>query len=138
MNHSTVLTFSALVGLGLLAFLGVAFVLWRAMRQMAHPVWAQTQVRVGPGEPVSALGGDSAKALPGASNVPAERAVLASVQKLDRLEKRLLQLESEAVSARGGGRGVKPASGARATKNQPTEVRESLERGQTLLKSGRA
>jgi len=138
MNHSTVLTFSALVGLGLLAFLGVAFVLWRAMRQMAHPVWAQTQVRVGPGEPVSALGADPAKVLPGASSLPAERTVLASVQKLDRLEKRLLQLESEAVSARGGSRGGKQAAGARAAKNQPAEVKESLQRGQALLKSGRA
>jgi len=136
MNHSTVLTFSALVGLGLLAFLGVAFVLWRAMRQMAQPVWAQTQVRVGHGEPVSALGGDNAKALPGASGAPAERTVLASVQKLDRLEKRLLQLESDTGSARAGGKGRKPASGARAAKNQPAEVRESLDRGQTLMKSG--
>ena len=135
MNHSTVLTFSVLVGLGLMAFLGVAVVLWRAMRQMAEPRWAQTHVRVGPGEPAQALGGDLAKALPG---VPGEKTVMASVKKLDGLEKRILQLESEAASGRGRGKGGKPPLGSRsADSGQPVEVKESLDRGQALLKAGR-
>jgi len=135
MNHSTVLTFSVLVALGLMAFLGVAFVLWRAMRQMAEPGWAQTHVRVGPGEPAQALGGDPAKALPG---VPAEKTVMASVKKLDGLEKRILQLESEAASGRSRGKGGKSPSGPRAASSgEPAEVKESLEKGQALLKSGR-
>src|SRR3989442_8410477 len=88
MNRSTVLTFSALVGLGLMAFLGVAYVLWRAMRQMAQSGWAQTQVRVGPGEPAPAIAR-------GFQDVGPERTVLASVQNLEGLESRILQLESE-------------------------------------------
>ena len=136
MNHSTVLTFSALVGLGLMAFLGVAYVLWRAMRQMAQSSVAQAQVRVGPGEPVSAIAGYDPRALPG---VGAERTVLASVQKLEGLEKRILQLESEAASARGRGNGVK-TSGERSksTRQETPEVRELLEKGQALLRAGRA
>src|SRR5216110_2907564 len=43
MNRSTVLTFSSLVGLGLMAFVGVSIVLWRAMKRMSEPRWAQAQ-----------------------------------------------------------------------------------------------
>ena len=136
MNHSTVLTFSALVGLGLMAFLGVAYVLWRAMRQMAQSGWAQAQVRVGPGEPVSAIAGYDPRALPG---VGAERTVLASVQKLEGLEKRILQLESEAASARGRGNGVKPSGErSKSARQESPEVLELLEKGQALLRAGRA
>jgi tetratricopeptide (TPR) repeat protein len=135
MNRSTVLTFSALVGLGLMAFLGVAYVLWRAMRQMAKAGWAQAQVRVGPGEPVAAIAGYDPRALPG---VGAERTVLASVQKLEGLEKRILQLESEAASARGHGDRVKRPGDRKSARQESPEVRELLEKGQALLRSGRA
>ena len=135
MNRSTVLTFSALVGLGLMVFLGVAYVLWRAMRQMTNSVWAQTQVRVGPSEPVPAIAGYDARSLPG---VGAERTVLASVQKLEGLERRILQLESEPASTRGREVSATPAGDRTAMKQESPEVREFFEKGQALLKAGRA
>jgi tetratricopeptide (TPR) repeat protein len=134
MNHSTVLTFSSLVGLGLMAFIGVSIVLWRAMKRMSEPRWAQAQAAVGPGEAIqAALAEDPTRALP------------ASIQKLEKLEKRILQLECEA-SARGRSPTDKQASesmpDSRARrdtgKKETGFVKELLEKGQALLKSGQA
>jgi len=145
MNHSTVLTFSSLVGLGLLAFVGVSVVLWRAMKRMSEPRWAQ--MTVGPGEPIpAALSDDPAKALPGASGEAGAKKLPASMQKLEKLEKRILQLESEAASARSRGHSGKPASESMSDnrtrrdsgKKESGEVKDLLEQGQVLLKSGQA
>jgi len=147
MNRSTVITFSVLAGLGLVSLLAVSLVLWRVLRQITEPGWAQTQVRVGPGEARAALVEDQSNALTGVSGEPEGTTVLASLHKLERLEKRILQLESEAAPGRGRENGGEPrpesaqsAAGARTirdiAKTDSAEVRESLDRGQALLKSG--
>jgi tetratricopeptide (TPR) repeat protein len=145
MNRSTVLTFSSLIGLGLMAFVGVSIVLWRAMKRMSEPRWAQAQVAVGSGDPIpAALADVQAKALPGMSGDSNDKALPASLQKLEKLEKRILQLESEAASARVRSHSGKPASESLADsrarrdtqKKESGEVKVLLEKGQGLLKSG--
>lgn len=134
MNHSTVLTFGALIGLGLMAFVGVSIVLWRALRRLSEPRWAQAHAAIGPGEAMPALAGEPAKALP------------ASVQKLEKLEKRILQLEHDAASGRNGGKSspaTTQGTGAARTRRdaarkESAEVREALEAGQASLKAGQA
>jgi tetratricopeptide (TPR) repeat protein len=143
MNRSTVVTFSALIGLGLMAFVSVSIVLWRALRRMAEPRWAQANVGLGSSEPVPALPGDQADEFAGMSAQLGDATLPASVQKLERLEKRILQLESEAAAAAGrrnpGKTGSEPShAGSRRDngKKESAEVKEWLDKGQALLKSG--
>jgi tetratricopeptide (TPR) repeat protein len=141
MNRSTVVAFGGLACLGLVALLALSFVLWRATRQMANVGWAQAQVRIGPGVPKPEIAGDQAKSLPDKSNEPDQKMVLASIQKLESLEKRLAHLEHEAGSSPARGNAVEPTAADQAASdaagNESTELGKLLAEGQALLKSGR-